>query len=90
MIFNDSLQRLAKFPKSSKNFPKFPKSSQKFPKVPKSSQKFPKVPKTSQYIIAYCLDFIQFRYILLTFVFTFGSFENFPQNFNLFRNGSKF
>jgi hypothetical protein len=40
--------------------------------------------------MAYYLDFVKLRYILLTFGFAFGPFGSLPQNFDLFRNGSKF
>jgi hypothetical protein len=47
-------------------------------------------PKISHYILAYYLEFVQLRYILLTFGFAFGHSESLPQDFGLFRNGSKF
>jgi hypothetical protein len=47
-------------------------------------------PEISWYIMAYYLDFIQLRYISLTFSFTFGPFECLRQNSGLLRNGSKF
>jgi hypothetical protein len=53
-------------------------------------QNVAKFPKISWYIMAYYLDFIQLRYILLTFSFAFGPFESLRQNFGLFQNGSKF
>ncbi len=46
--------------------------------------------KISQYIMAYYLDFVQLRYILLTFSFAFGPFKKLLQNFGLFQNDSKF
>ncbi len=48
-------------------------------------------PEISQYRMAYYLDFIQLRYISLTFGFAFGPFESLPQDFvSLFQNGSRF
>jgi len=47
-------------------------------------------PNISQYIMAHYLDYIQLRYISLTLSFTFGPSESLPQDFGLFRNGSKF
>ncbi len=40
--------------------------------------------------MAYYLDFIQVWYISLTFGFAFSPFKSLPQNYSLFRNGSKF
>jgi hypothetical protein len=40
--------------------------------------------------MAYYLDFVQLRYMSLTFGFTVGPFKSLPQNFGLFRKGSKF
>ncbi len=40
--------------------------------------------------MSYYLDFVQLRYISLTFSFAFGLFKILPQHFGLFRNGSKF
>jgi hypothetical protein len=47
-------------------------------------------PKISWYIMSYCLDFVQLEYVSLIFSFVFGPFESLPQDFGLFRNGTKF
>ncbi len=40
--------------------------------------------------MAHYLDFIQLRYISITFGFALGRFESLAQTFGLFWNGSKF
>jgi hypothetical protein len=40
--------------------------------------------------MAYYLDVVQLRYILLTFGFAFDPFKSLNKDFGLFQNGSKF